>query len=299
MALKKGNSFVWVLLTVGFAALSAVLGFQLYSLGSNVAIATVNGEKITKEEVYQKLAAQSGKALVDSMIEEKLINQEAKKANVKAAPDEVKAEVDKIKTRFGSEMEYQAALAQAGMTPEELAERVGTQVLMKKILAPKVQDKVTDEKAREYFDKNKAEFEKPAQVKASHILVKTEDEAKAILAEIKNGGDFAALAKAKSTDPSGQNGGDLGFFSAGDMVKPFSDAAFAMNVGQVSDIVQSDFGFHIIKVTDKKAAVEAKFEEHKAQIKDNLLNQELSTLIPTWLEEIKAKANISNSLDKA
>lgn len=295
---NKGSGFIWVLLTVGFAALSGVLAFQLYSLGGSATVATVNGEKITREQVYQRLAQQYGKELVTSMIEEKLINQEARKANVKVGNDEIAAEVNKIKGRFPSETEFNAALAQAGLTMADLNERIGTQLLMKKILTPKVQDKITEEKVRDYFEKNRAEFDKPAEVKASHILVKTEEEARGILDQINKGADFAALAREKSTDPGSKDkGGDLGYFTADKMVKPFADAAFALNVGQVSGVVKSDFGFHIIKVTDKKPAVTATFEENKVKIKEDLLNQELQNLIPQWLDEIKGRATITNSFE--
>ncbi len=293
------NNFVWVLLTLGFAALSAVLGFQLYSLSGDVTVASVNGEKITKEEVYQKLSAQYGGELVNSLIDDKLINQEARKADMKVTPDEIKTEMAKIKANFPSEVEFQVALTQAGLNQAELEEKVGSQLLLKKILTPKVQEKVTDVQVKEYFEANRTKFDQPAQVRAAHILVKTEEEAKAILDELAKGGDFAAIAKAKSLDPgSKDNGGDLDFFTADRMVKPFSDAAFSMNVGQISGAVQSEFGYHIIKVTDKKAAVTPKFEDVQVKIKDDLTNQELQKLVPEWLKETKGKASITNTLEK-
>lgn len=89
------------------------------------------------------------------------------------------------------------------------------------------------------------------EVRASHILVKTEEEAKNLYNEISNGGDFAVIAQEKSLCPSGQNGGDLGFFGKGMMVKPFEDAAFSLNIGELSEPVETQFGWHLIKVTDK------------------------------------------------
>ncbi len=90
------------------------------------------------------------------------------------------------------------------------------------------------------------------EVKASHILVNTEQEARDILAKINAGDDFGALAKAHSACPSGRNGGDLGFFGRNMMVKPFEEAAFKLDVGKVSDPVRTEFGFHLIKVTEKR-----------------------------------------------
>jgi len=90
-----------------------------------------------------------------------------------------------------------------------------------------------------------------SEIRASHILVKTEEEANELYNEIKNGKDFAGIAQEKSLCPSGQNGGDLGFFGKGMMVKPFEDAAFALEVGEISQPVQTQFGWHLIKLTDK------------------------------------------------
>ena len=104
-----------------------------------------------------------------------------------------------------------------------------------------------DDEIKKYYNENTY-----GQVKASHILVKTEEEAKKLYDEIKNGASFAKIAEEKSLCPSGQNGGDLGFFGKGMMVKPFEDAAFSLEVGELSQPVQTQFGWHLIEVTDKK-----------------------------------------------
>jgi foldase protein PrsA len=126
----------------------------------------------------------------------------------------------------------------------------------------------TDEDAKEYYDENQDQFNVD-EVEASHILVTDEKLAKDILKEIKDGGDFAELAKEHSIDGSKASGGELGYFGKGAMVPEFEEAAFALKPGEVSDIVASQFGYHIIKVTDKKQGLE-NYEDVKTSIKDSL-----------------------------
>jgi peptidyl-prolyl cis-trans isomerase C len=123
-------------------------------------------------------------------------------------------------------------------------------VLVETVMQKMVAEEVSDAKVKDYDNAHKAEFRS---VKASHILVATEDEAKAVKKRLKKDRDFAAVAKEVSTDPSAkQNGGDLGFFTKDQMVKPFADKAFAMKVNEISDPVKSEFGYHIIKVHEIK-----------------------------------------------
>ncbi len=138
-----------------------------------------------------------------------------------------------------------------------------------------------------YYDANKSEFTSE-QVRASHILVKTKAEAEAILKELQGGADFATIAKAKSIDTgSGAQGGDLGYFSKDQMVAPFSEAAFATPIGQLSGIVESEFGFHILKVIDKKTATKT-YAEAQQEILYKLFDQAYMAK----LDEIKATMKI-------
>ncbi len=132
---------------------------------------------------------------------------------------------------------------------------------------------VTEDAARKIFDAELAKFVPADQVHASHILVKTEDEAKAIVAELDKGADFAAIAKEKSLDPgSGAKGGDLGFFGRGAMVKPFEDAAFGLEVGSYTKIpVESDFGWHVITVVETRKEPPPTFESEAQRIQQDLI----------------------------
>lgn len=142
-----------------------------------------------------------------------------------------------------------------------------------------VSETITDEEIKAEYDKQIAAIPTEDEVRARHILVSTEDDAKAIKAELDAGADFATLAKEKSTEPNAaQSGGDLGYFKAATMVKPFADAAFAMQVGQVSDPVQTQFGWHIIKVEDRRPAAKPTLEQLTPQIGQQLYVQKYRAL---------------------
>ncbi len=170
------------------------------------------------------------------------------------------------------------------------------------------QIKISDDDAKKYFDQNKAEFQTPEQVRASHILISTRNtdpnadpnkvkadakaKAEEVLAKVKTGGDFAALAKEYSSCPSAQKGGDLGLFGRGQMVKPFEDAAFALEPNQVSGIVETEFGYHIIKVTEHKDANTTGFDAAKPKIVETLQNQKKGQLAKDFITQLKAEATI-------
>ena len=163
---------------------------------------------------------------------------------------------------------------------------------------------VNDVEAKAFYNESKEDFNLPEQVKASHILIKVDasatPEQKAaakakidgLLKQVKAGGDFAALAKENSDCPSKVKGGDLGFFDRNSMVKEFADAAFAMKVGQISNVVETQFGYHIIKVTDRKEGGLMPFGKAKADIVKTLENKKKSELFKQLIEKVKAGAKI-------
>ncbi|MGO4108896.1 peptidylprolyl isomerase [Paenibacillus sp. YAF4_2] len=286
-------------------AVSAILAIVLIIVlikppfgGGTEAVATVNGVKISKDKLYDSLVKQGGTSTLDNMITQELIDQAAKDAKVTVTEADIDKEIENLKKSFGSEDEFQQTLQQYGMTEESLREDAGTQVTIRKILEPQV--KVTDADIKTYYDQNKESMATPAQIRASHILVATKEEAEAILKELKGGADFATLAKEKSTDTGTKdNGGDLNFFAKGTMEAAFDDAAFALKVGELSGVVQTSYGYHIIKKTDEKAAVTPTLEDKKEDIKYQLVTQKVSELSSTWLADLKAKAKITNKLDPA
>jgi len=192
----------------------------------------------------------------------------------------------------------------------EVRERIKMTIddlLTKEVLQREVMDKVkvTEEDMREYYRANKDAFGIPEKVKARHILIKvakdaSEDEKKAarkkaeeVLQKIKKGEDFASLAEKYSDDPgSARKGGDLGYFPRGRMVKPFEDAAFSLKPGEVSDIVETKFGYHIIKVEEKKPATRMRFEDVKDQIEKELKKKVQSEKIKEYVERMMEERKV-------
>ncbi|UXN74708.1 peptidylprolyl isomerase [Devosia sp. A8/3-2] len=144
--------------------------------------------------------------------------------------------------------------------------------LRRAYFADAIANSVTEEAVRAEYDKLVADFKPAEEIRASHIPVATEEEAKAIKAELDGGADFATIAKEKSIDPGAANGGDLGFFGKGMMVAPFEEAAYALTeIGRVSEPVQSQFGWHIIKLEEKRESAPPTFEQVASQLQQQLL----------------------------
>ena len=190
-----------------------------------------------------------------------------------------------------------AVLADAAKTEnldqsEEYLQRIEfmkIRALHDEYLAKKIGASVTDEQVKAQYDADVKTIPSPVETRARHILVKTEEEGVAIIAELDNGADFVELAKTKSTGPSGPNGGDLDYFTRDRMVKPFADAAFSMEPSSYSKKpVQSQFGWHIIKVEDRREKPKPTFEEMAGQIRSNLVREQFVKTIA----ELKAKATI-------
>jgi len=174
--------------------------------------------------------------------------------------------------------------------------RIEQQVLQRMALNTEITSKVTDDAIRARFDKFIADQGKKEEIHARHILLKTEDEAKAVIAELDKGGDFAELAKKKSTGPSGPKGGDLGYFGPGQMVPEFEKAAFALKKGEHSSVpVKTQFGYHVIKVEDRRTATPPTFEESKGRLR-NELTQDVAT---RFMAKLRTSAKIEKFLDQA
>jgi peptidyl-prolyl cis-trans isomerase C len=164
-----------------------------------------------------------------------------------------------------------------------------TKLLMEQLLATEAKAAVSEAAMRKVYDEAIGQMKKEPEVRARHILVETEDEAKAIVAELKKGADFAELAKTKSKDPGSQDGGDLGYFTKDQMVPEFSEVAFKLDKGALSDPVKSQFGWHVIKVEDKRDRQPPEFEKVKDQLENFLVRKSQSELITKLRAEGKVE----------
>lgn len=261
---KNGKKFSTAVLA-GATALALLIGiggtYAATSLSSGGAVVEYKGGEVSKQDVqelaYDRVASQIAfQETMNALLEEEY----GKELDQKKVDEEFK----KTEEQFGSKEEFENAIKQAGMTGiDEFKEALRSQLLVD--IAKEKQVKVSEEDIKAQFEKENVE------VRASHILVETEEQAKDIQKQLKDGADFAKLAKEKSTDTgSGAKGGDLGYFTVGTMVPEFEAYAFKDDVvGKVSEPIQSQFGFHIIKVVDRKEK-DLKFEDEKARIKEQL-----------------------------
>lgn len=289
-----GNRLPWFL----FAASLVAIGIMLYlgrgSDGGSLegVAAKVNGEEVTKQEVYDIMFEQGGDSLLDNLITEKLIAQEVKKNDIQVDEASVDEELTQFKADFGGEEAFNSALAQYGYTEETIKSQIRTQLEVSKLFESRMD--LSEAKQKEYFEQNQARYDTAEQLEISHILLDSQEEADKLLVELKAGADFAAVAQENSGDTgSKDNGGSIGFVSRGQgLDQAFEEAAFQLDKGEMSGVVQSSFGYHIIKVTDKKEAVKATYEDNKEEVKKSMVEEEVNTKAQEWLEGLKESATI-------
>lgn len=262
------------------------------------AVARVNGVTITKGELFDEMYSYVGEQVLDELILMKLIHMEAADRGVAVADADVDAELGKFAEQVGGLDQLHFLLFQQQMTLDDFAEQIRNNLLIKALMAPDVV--IDEDDVKEVFEANKDYFAEDEQVRARHILVETKAEADALRKQLLDGHDFAELAKEHSTDlGSGAQGGDLGWFGRGVMVAPFEEAAFALAVGDISPPVQSDFGYHIIRVDEKADAKPAQFDEETAAfIRDQLVDEQVQQRLPTWLNALRTAADVEILLDK-
>jgi foldase protein PrsA len=242
------------------------------------------------------MVKQYGAATVEQLIADKIVASEAKKQKITISDEELNKEVDKLKESYGGEEVFEQVLASNNTTVDVLKEDLKNYLTMRKLIEPQIE--ITDEELKTYFDENKDSLGEAEQIKASHILIEDESTAKEIKQKLADGADFAELAKEYSTDEaSKENGGELGFFPRGTMVTEFEDVAFSLPINEISEPVKSDYGYHIIKVEEKKDAKEANFDDSKAAIKETLIDEKMESEYTTWLEDKKKDYDIENSLE--
>lgn len=270
-------------------------GTNIEELAEKEVVAEVAGEEITKDELYNSLLAQSGAEVLDALIVEKIVAAEVEEKDIEISDEDVQAEMDEMKEIYGGEEQFTMALAQAGLNEEDMKEDLKMNLRLKTLVDPYLE--ISEEDMKSYFEENKEKFGEQEQVKASHILVEDEELAKEIEGKVKDGGDFAELAKEHSIDPgSKDSGGELGFFGRGQMVPEFEEAAFNMEPGEISEPVETSNGFHIIKVEEKKEASESTFEDSKDEIKDIIAEEQMGQAYQTWYQEMMEEYEIKNHL---
>jgi peptidyl-prolyl cis-trans isomerase C len=308
--------------------LVSAFGFAADKKAPGDMVAVVNGTIITQGEFDRVLnyerrrAAQSGQQIpdaqmakvenniLDSLIVGELLFQESKKKGIQVKPDTVTEQFMNIKQRFPSEAEFKKALEENNMTESKIRADIKRDMAIQQLIDKEVVQKVqiTDEESKTFYDTNPQLYQQPERVKASHILIKVDEGAtaekkaqarkkiKEVRQKVQKGEDFAELAKTYSEGPSAPRGGDLDFFGRGQMVKPFEDAAFSLKPNETSDIVETKFGYHLIKVVDKQPAKTIAYADVKDRINKNLKDQKLRTERRLYFDKLKKDAKVEKFL---
>lgn len=224
--------------------------------------------------------------ILNEMIVNMLLLDAAQKENTAVSEEEIAAEIDNYKVYFNSDEEYQQFLTDNNLSEDFLREEIKEYLLINNYAVSKIEGlKPTDEELNTLFN----DLKMNEKVRASHILVDTEDEAKAVIDRINKGENFEDLAKELSKDTGNKdNGGDLDYFAYTDMVQPFSDAAFAMEIGELSAPVKTDYGYHVIKVTDKTVDNAITVETEKTVLTEYYKSFKYEEL----LDKLKSEAKI-------
>ena len=276
-------------------ALAAMLAGCSGEKVENDVLATVGDTEILYTDLADQLIELQGKDTLETMITNEIVKQEAEKAKVEVSEEDIDTEYENYINYYGGEESFNSMLQMYGMTADDIRKDIENSLLTEKVIASTIE--VKDDELKTYFDENAANYETSAEVAAKHILVETEEDAKSVLDRLNKGEEWDALAAEMSTDKSNKDkGGDLGFFGEGVMVEAFQTAAFAQEVGTISEPVQTDYGFHIINVYDKKEAKAAVFEDVKDKVKDDYVYAKVSEQFATWMEDKKEEYKVENKL---
>lgn len=246
-------------------------------------VATTDAGDITKEEFYDELKDRNGEAVLEELVTIKVLE-----GKYDVTDDQVNDEIEKMKDEFGSPEEFDSMVEQQFGGEEALKDLVYVGMLQEAAISEDMD--ITDEDLKEYYDKKNTEVE------AQHILVEDEETANEVKQKLDDGEDFEDLVAEYSTDSgSAENDGSLGYFSAGDMIPEFEEVAFSMEPGEISDPVQSQFGYHIIKVNDVREKEETigDFDELKDELRSELVLQQADQeKIQAKLQKIIEESNV-------
>jgi peptidyl-prolyl cis-trans isomerase C len=254
-------------------------GCDIASKEDGKTLATFDGMKITEKEFQQKVsslprqlrevALRNKREFLDDMASEHYLLKEAERRKVESQKD-----------------------------VRDLIDAARKKIMVAKLIDTEIDKKVTltPEEVRGYYETRKEDFMTPLILRAQHILVKTEEEAKIVKAELTAGADFEELARAKSIDSTAIRGGDLGFFQKGQFFPEFEAVAFAMKKGQTSDIIKTQFGYHIIRLTDRAEPRLRDFNSVRHYVEERMLNEKRSTAFKSYVG--KLKGNLKMKVDE-
>ncbi len=280
---------------------------------SQIVLASINGEKITLNDyrqsmhqltlAYAKLRGTPGgekslnklqRELLEQLITKRLMLKEARRWRLEVSPVELKKQTQKIAADY-AEGSFEKNLRQEGLTLSQWQQNLEKELLIKKLIAQEIEEpvEINEEEISNYFQEHKNEFKRPEQVRVRQIVLESEMEANKLRKKLRRGADFAKLAETHSLSPDGVRGGDLGYFSRGQMPAEFEEVAFKLKgKRQISKVFGTSYGYHIFQLIDRQSARQAGLDEVKVEIREKLHQQKVETAFQAWLARLKSQAKI-------
>lgn len=280
----------------------------------------VNDEMITRREidrlltpVYEKYktmysgetllfkASEARQRIIEQLIEDKLIYTEAKKLNITVGDNEIDEKIQVSIDRVGGRAEFERAIASQQITVKELRARYKEQAMSRRVIEQKVGTKVgvTPIEIENYYARHIDQFTQPEEALVLNIMIKPEDNparaaslAKEISKRLKEGCDFGGLAKIYSQGPGAEDGGRMGYVKRGDMMPQIEDAIFKLNIGEVSDVIQTAVGYHIFKVEEKRPGKVRTLKEARRDVEEAVFMEKMNQKVKVFVEGLKKNAYI-------
>jgi peptidyl-prolyl cis-trans isomerase C len=286
--------------------------------------AVVNGSMITMEEfngealLVQRSVLGMGKPLtcaqianiqkevVESLIRREILHQESLKAGIKIDKQDITKEIDTIKKQFLSDAEYKNELTRRNLSEEVLRAQLERNLFISKYVEQQFlkKGKVTDADVKAYYESHLSALKQPLQVRVSHILVQFDSKsdparkqearrkAEKILNDLKDGKDFKTIAREQSDGPTRTSGGDLGYIRMGQLEKQFESVVFNLKKDEISDVIETNYGYHLFKVTDRKPESIVSFDNVKEQIKQLLLQEKAKKEADEYARKLREKSDV-------
>ena len=314
------------LVILGFVILGLAGDFSTTEAVVDRVVAVVNAEVITLSEVDRAIGPflkevvraedrlerkeqlnRVRRQALDTMIEEKLMDREIKRVGIKVTPREVETVIDDIKKQNKATQEdLERALAKEGMTLEQYKTQIEQRILRTKLVqwSVKVEPKASEKQLREFYEQNVERYRTPETLRPAHILFGIPKEAppekvqevrkncQGVLDRIRKGEDFGEMALLYSQDPSAKDRGDLGYFKKGELLPAFEKELNRLRVGEVGNIIRTEFGFHLIKLLDRRGGTPMPFEEAKARVQQECYQSEMDRAVKQFITSLKQKSVI-------
>lgn len=293
-------------------------------------VAVVNGTVITRdmfdremEQVRQRISRSGGSTdsaqlsslkakVLESVIGAELLYQEGRSRGIRIDEERIQEQWEAVKSQFPDEKGFKEALIRMNASEALVKSQIERGLTIQDFIRQEIVQgiTVTEKETKDYYDNNPDKFTQPEQVKASHILIKVDPEAdetgkresrkkiEKVRKRLEKGEDFAELAREVSQGPTSVKGGDLGYFSRGDVVKPFAEAAFSLNPGEVSDVVETRFGYHLIKVTDRREETKIQYPEIKDRLQGAIKQVKVDEALGEYIHKLRDKADVEIFLEE-